>query len=203
MRRNFLPFAIALGIVAIAAIGWAAGYSVAHNEFWQVGTESPYRLQWEVLLTGVAAVGGGYLAFKGATKSFSSQQNIATAAFCTRIQSKVWVTLGTLGGISAHVGKNSYADRVCCEVIIGIRGWLQPPQYAPIELHRLIANALQASEILESALSAPNEINDFDLELRMATSKTYSKDRYLEDLVLELRDAMNLIFGWIARYQYR
>jgi hypothetical protein len=52
--REFLPCAIALGLVAIFLLGAAAGYSAADQSAWKLFSDSPFRLQWEILLTSVA-----------------------------------------------------------------------------------------------------------------------------------------------------
>lgn len=67
MGENSKSFIIALGLVMLFLTGALAGYSTGHSEFWNIAGDSPWRLQWEVLLTGLAAICGGYMAYNGAT----------------------------------------------------------------------------------------------------------------------------------------
>ncbi|QPO10165.1 hypothetical protein IT893_10155 [Thalassospira sp. A40-3] len=68
MDNNVKAFIIALGLVILFFVGAMAGYSTGHSEFWNVTGDTGWRLQWEVLLTGLAAIFGGYMAYRGATE---------------------------------------------------------------------------------------------------------------------------------------
>lgn len=68
MKSEFVPIAIVIGFVAFFALGWGAGYIAAEHNVWSLFSGDPFRLQWEVIVGGAAAVFGGYMAYRGATE---------------------------------------------------------------------------------------------------------------------------------------
>lgn len=86
MGDNVKAFIIALGLVVLFFTGSIAGYSTGHSEFWNVTGESAWRLQWEVLLTGLAAIVGGSLAYYGAVKPHADRRQSDAIAFKHRTE---------------------------------------------------------------------------------------------------------------------
>tara|TARA_R110000803_G_scaffold54731_12_gene111507 strand:- start:1013 stop:1567 length:555 start_codon:yes stop_codon:yes gene_type:complete len=84
MKNNIMAVAIAIGLVGLVAIGWAGGYTDAHDYGFSLGTEDPYRVQWEVLLTGVMALLGGLMAYRGATQPFRHSLEVEAAAYLSQ-----------------------------------------------------------------------------------------------------------------------
>lgn len=69
MSNNWVAFLIAAGAVGLFVVGWAAGYTDAQHDLFDFGSNNDFRVQWEVLLTGVAALIAGRQTYKAATWS--------------------------------------------------------------------------------------------------------------------------------------
>ncbi|WP_102783993.1 hypothetical protein [Thalassospira sp. GB04J01] len=81
MKNNLLAFSIASGATIMFCIGVAAGVSMSHSEAWELTSDSTFRLQWEVVLTGLFGLVGGYLAYRGATHNTRHQLSVAAAMY--------------------------------------------------------------------------------------------------------------------------
>ncbi|AJD51778.1 hypothetical protein SAMN02744133_104183 [Thalassospira xiamenensis M-5 = DSM 17429] len=93
MRDNFLPLAIALGVLGIFSVGWAAGYVASEHNSWMLFSDHPFRLQWEVLLGGATALLGGYLAYRGAVEPSKRAQKRKLQIFQKKVRQSLEVFL--------------------------------------------------------------------------------------------------------------
>lgn len=66
---------ITLGLFAMFFSGWLGGNYAAHcGAACGPFSDNAWRIQWEVLLTGIAAISGGYMAYRGATRPAQLEQ---------------------------------------------------------------------------------------------------------------------------------
>lgn len=86
------------------SIGYGLGDGLARYENITRALVGPDRLQWEVMLTGLTAIGGGYLAYRGAVKPYKDQRQSDAIAFKHRTEEamahfKFWTIDKSLWGI--------------------------------------------------------------------------------------------------------
>ncbi|MBR9779820.1 MAG: hypothetical protein GYB52_06785 [Rhodospirillales bacterium] len=77
---------ISVWFVVMFLIGLAAGISAAHNEAWQLFSDSDFRVQWETLVTGFFALIGGGAAYFGATEPYRRRTKQEIIAYIVNVK---------------------------------------------------------------------------------------------------------------------
>ncbi|WP_143182051.1 aldehyde dehydrogenase [Thalassospira sp. TSL5-1] len=81
MKNTILALVIAIGLVCLFFVGAAAGFDAAHQDAWKLFSDSTFRIQWEVLLTGIVAIAGAMWAYRGATYDIRHKTAVSAAGY--------------------------------------------------------------------------------------------------------------------------
>lgn len=146
---------IALGLHILFISGWIGGFYFAECQLCSLFSTAPFRVQWEVLLTGYAAIIGGYFALQSAMYSTKRAELRAAQRYCWRCALSFPEMLEYLESSADQISR---APERVSELSIGAANFIEeqmpePSEHVPHELlqvHDALVRLIYAFKKIQS-----------------------------------------------------